>query len=253
VRLLTPSIQKPRGYRQLLSVGTDAKTIKGNKYGYLTGIMYLAPANESGVMNVCTSSTAECRKFCLYNSGRAMAFPEIKRARIAKTRLLHRDRKLFLECLRYDIHALYRTAAVKEMTPTVRINGTSDLPWLAKLMAEEFPEIQFYDYTKHARPWQRLRTNYSITMSYSGGNSIECLEYLKRGGNVAVVFNQGKGKPLPVKWLQYPVVDGDLSDLRFLDPIGTVIGLRVKQTGQGEVKTGGFFVSVASLTRRVAA
>jgi hypothetical protein len=248
MKLLTPSIPRPRGYRQLLSVGTDAKTIKGNKYGYLTGILYLAPANESGVMNVCTSSTSECRKFCLYNSGRAMAFPEIKRARIRKTRLLYRNRELFLSYLRYDIHALYRTADVLGMTPAIRLNGTSDLPWLAKLMAEEFPEIQFYDYTKHARPWQRLRTNYSITMSYSGSNSIECIEYLKRGGNVAVVFNQGKGKPLPAKWLQYPVVDGDLSDLRFLDPIGTVIGLRVKSTGQKVSGGSKFFVSINQLT-----
>lgn len=246
MRLLRPAMAIPRGYRQLLSVGTDAKTIKGEKLGYLTGILYLAPAKESGVMNVCTSSTAECRKFCLYNSGMAKVYPKIKRARIRKTRLLYRNRELFLACLRYDIHALVRTAEVNEMTPAIRLNGTSDLPWLSKLMAEEFAGVQFYDYTKHPRPWQRLRANYSVTLSYSGQNVTDCLEYLKRGGTVAVVFDQKRGGKLPGKWMQYPVVDGDLSDLRFLDLIGTVVGLRLKQVGK-PVKTGGF-VSLIQLT-----
>lgn len=248
MRLLTPDIPRPRGYRQLLSVGIDAKTVKGEKHGYLTGILYLAPAEESGVTNVCTSSTAECRKFCLYNSGRAIAFPKIKRARIARTKLLYRGREKFLSYLRYDIAALYHTAEVLGLTPAVRLNGTSDLPWLAKRMAEEFPNIQFYDYTKHPKPWLRTRPNYALTMSYSGRNLIECLEYLKRSGTVAVVFDQKRGGKLPEKWMQYPVVDGDLNDLRFLDPYGVVVGLRIKATGK-KVVTGGF-VSVANLINR---
>ncbi len=31
-----------------LSVGNDAKTVKGQKKGYLTGILYLAPATVAG-------------------------------------------------------------------------------------------------------------------------------------------------------------------------------------------------------------
>jgi hypothetical protein len=41
---------------RLLTV-QNAKTRKGEKLGILTGILYLAPANESGVMNTCASST----------------------------------------------------------------------------------------------------------------------------------------------------------------------------------------------------
>lgn len=37
---------------KLLSVNSDAKTIKGNGYGVLTAILYLAPSNSSG-RNVC--------------------------------------------------------------------------------------------------------------------------------------------------------------------------------------------------------
>lgn len=35
--------------RNILSVNADAKTKKGNSNGYLTGILYLAPAKQSGM------------------------------------------------------------------------------------------------------------------------------------------------------------------------------------------------------------
>ena len=33
---------------QLFSISTNAKTVKGEKLGYLTGVLYLAPAMLSG-------------------------------------------------------------------------------------------------------------------------------------------------------------------------------------------------------------
>ena len=48
---------------RLLSVESDAKTIKGSKRGYLTGILYMAPATEAdGVHDLCPMATDECRK-----------------------------------------------------------------------------------------------------------------------------------------------------------------------------------------------
>ena len=38
--------------RQLLNIDNNAKTVKGQKLGYLTGVLYLAPADLSG-HNVC--------------------------------------------------------------------------------------------------------------------------------------------------------------------------------------------------------
>jgi len=32
----------------MLSIDTNAKTIKGQQYGYMTGVLYLAPYNLSG-------------------------------------------------------------------------------------------------------------------------------------------------------------------------------------------------------------
>jgi hypothetical protein len=76
---------------------------------------------------------------------------------------------------------------------------------------------------------------------------------LARGRNVAVVFSTKRGEPLPQSWQGFTVVDGDLSDLRFLDvppasppgilPFGIIIGLRAK--GRAKTRTSGFVVQTS--------
>ncbi len=234
----------------------DTKTRKGSKNGYLTGILYLAPAEESGVMNVCTSATEECKKFCLYGSGMARVFPAIKKGRIDKTLFLHEDKAAFIASLEHDIQRLEYTAELHGMTPAVRINGTSDLPWLARKLAKKFPNIQFYDYTAHKRPWLRQLPNYHLTFSFKGPNLEDAIKALEHGVNVAVVFDspseiKGRRAPgaIPASWHGYQVFDGDKSDLRFLDPKGVVVGLRVKDTAQDyeASPSGSFIVTVGQL------
>src|SRR5579864_2488029 len=127
---------RPKGYRRILAV-ENAKTTKGEALGYLTGILYLAPANESGVMNTCPMSTDACRKACLFTAGRGR-FDAIRQGRINKTLLLHSNRALFLDCLRWDIGMIVRRARKLGLIPAIRINGTSDLAWLSGMMADEF-------------------------------------------------------------------------------------------------------------------
>jgi len=213
---------------KLISIESDAKTIKGSKAGYLTGILYLAPARESGVMDVCTSRTNACTAACLYDAGRAAIFPAIKEARIARTNFLHSDRAGFVAQLQQEIIALTKRADKRGLIPAVRINGTSDLPWLAQKLASAFPAVQFYDYTKHAKPWLRQTANYHITFSHSGENLSACFDALSRNISVSVVFSTARGEDLPSTWNGFPVVDGDRTDLRFLDPRGVVVGLRAK-------------------------
>ena len=224
----------------LLSVDTNAKTIKGQKRGYLTGILYLAPASESGVMNTCPMASAGCKADCLYTAGRAQYLPSIIQSRVNKTLWLARDRAGFMNQLRKDIAALVRKAARLNLTPCVRVNGTSDLSWMAHAMAAEFPTVQFYDYTKLPRPWQRTRPNYHLTFSLSETNLSDAIETLQHGMNVAAVFNTKRGQPLPDTWNGYHVVDGDVHDLRFLDShrLGLIIGLRAK--GKARKDTSGF-------------
>lgn len=221
---------KPPNYMRLLE-SQNAKTPKGESLGYLTGILYLAPANEAGRGNICAKSTADCRRACLYTAGRGR-FQKIKDARIRKTHFLFDNRIAFIASLRYDIERIQRKAKREGLTPAIRVNGTSDLSWLATQMAKEFPDVEHYNYTKLPKPWQRELDNYSLTFSYSGNNLNDCMDALDHGVNVAVVFKVKKDKPLPTSWNGYPVIDGDVHDLRFLDPKGCVVGLRAK----GEAK-----------------
>ena len=230
------------GY-EVLSVAQDAKTIKGRQFGYETGILYLAPATEAdGFTNLCTFATAECKQACLYGQGMAKMWKSIKRNRIAKTLRYLQNQKAFMRCMARDVVKLARKARRQGLIAAVRPNGTSDLPKMGMQLAAEFPDIQFYDYTKIPRPWLRQRKNYQITFSFSGSNLPDALECLAHGVNVAVVFAVKKGKALPETWQGYRVIDGDISDLRFLDPRGVVVGLRAKGDAK-QLPVGGFVQS----------
>jgi hypothetical protein len=224
---------------KLLSVESDAKTSKGTALGYLTGILYLAPATEAdGIHNLCPMASEECRTACLYSAGMAAVFASIKRARVAKTLQFLNEPEAFKAALVADIQKLIRTAKKRGLKPAVRINGTSDLPKLALELVAQFPEVQFYDYTKIPQPWKRAAANYHVTFSHSGENLADCLEALQHGINVAVVF----AGALPETWNGYRVVNGDESDLRFLDAQGVIVGLKTK--GEAKAMTAGGFIQI---------
>ncbi len=230
---------------QLLSIGHDAKTVKGEKQGFLTGILYLAPSDMAGQgINTCANASAGCRAACLFTAGRAKMFPMINQARIRKTRALFADRAAFVAQLVKDIEALIRKAKRESLTPCVRLNGTSDLPWLSIELAQRFPEIQFYDYTKHPNAWQRTLPNYHITFSNSETNLLDCFAALEHGLNVAAVFPVSKKQSLPETWHGYKVINGDISDLRFGDEKGVVVGLKAKGLAKKDVSG---FVQIAAI------
>jgi hypothetical protein len=85
-------INKPLTRKSLLGFDTNAKTVKGEQLGFLTGILYLAPSDISG-FNVCPlAKLAECEKPCLYTAGRG-AFNSIQLARINKTKYYFADHR----------------------------------------------------------------------------------------------------------------------------------------------------------------
>lgn len=232
----------PQGYRRLLT-SANAKTQKGESLGYFTGILYLSPSDESGIMNTCQFATAGCRQACLGAHAGRNVMPANVQSRFWKTMLLAENRALFLDCLRWDIGKIARRAKALGMKPAIRVNGSSDLAWIGMQMAAEFPEVQFYDYTKLPKPELRVRANYAITFSYSGENLQDALHALAHGVNVAVVFDTQKGAALPATWHGYRVIDGDAHDLRFLDDRGVVVGLRAK--GRARKQTSCFIVETA--------
>lgn len=215
----------------------NAKTTKGESLGWLTGILYLAPYTLSG-RNVCSHASPRCAEECLNLSGMGQ-FDNVQQARIRKTQLFHASPKAFVEGLDGDIVRARRKADRRAMRLAVRLNGTADLPW-EKLggerkvtLMERHPDLTFYDYTKNPHRMSayldgQMPENYKLTFSRSEINEDIADEFVRRGGNVAVVFSTKKKDVLPDAYLGAPVIDGDTHDLRFLDPEGVVVGLRAK-------------------------
>jgi len=213
---------------KLLNIDANAKTVKGQGRGYMTAILYLAPADESGY-EVCPMASNGCRKACLNKAGMG-AFSNVQAARIAKTRWYFEDRDAFMAQLVAEVRAFIRKAIKLGLIPVVRLNGTSDIPWervpvegQANIMSL-FPSVQFYDYTKrHNR--RDLPANYHLTFSLAEDNDSRARKAATNGANIAVVFRNDK---FPASYMGMPVVDGDADDLRFLDGRGVVVGLKAK-------------------------
>lgn len=220
--------------RNVLSIQADAKTKKGDARGYLTGILYFAPSKLSGI-DVCPLASKGCIAACLFSAGRGR-FYTTTRQRIVKTLAYHVDSVRFVATVKKSIRSLLTKAKNKNMVPVVRLNGTSDLAWDRKTdILQAFPSVQFYDYTKIPQRYLfPIPANYSLTFSLSETNESDAVFVLSRGENVAVVFKGG----LPETFLGFPVVDGDETDLRFLDKKGVVVGLKAK--GQAKKDTTGF-------------
>ena len=240
-------------FKKLLAVAADAKTVKGSKKGYLTGVLYLAPHDISGYQ-VCPKATDGCKMGCLYTAGRGV-YSNTQQSRIAKTKFFFQNRDEFMAILVNDIEALARKAARENMIPVVRLNGTSDLPWekvacerngvtYASVM-EAFPDITFYDYTAILGRKKALNLpNYHLTFSLKESNDSDAAKAVAEGYNVAVVMKVGRSEAKPATWSGLPVVNGDETDLRFLDPAGHIIGLYPK--GKARHDKSGFVRTIES-------
>jgi hypothetical protein len=230
----------------LLTVG-NPKLMKGEKKGYLSSVLHLAPANLSG-KEVCPKRTKGCTDACLNLAGRGGIFKKgestnvIQQARIRKTKAFFENRQAFLNELVVEIIKTKTKAEKQGLTPVFRLNGTSDLAWekyevcAGKNIFEMFPEVQFYDYTKIVGRKVSHIKNYHLTFSNADGNINDVLKAKSSGMNIAVVFR----KELPQKYLGMTVINGDETDLRFLDPKGVIVGLKAK--GKAKKDTSGFVV-----------
>lgn len=249
--------------KNLLSTN-NVKTIKGRGLGYETYIMYLSPhtQNSKGI-NVCSHASKGCASACLFKSG-AARFNQVQQGKIDKTEWFLDNRVEFLNKLDKEINIISKKVKhqTSENTPTIRLNGTSDIPFEkfmirdGKNIFELYPNIQFYDYTKnHIRFIKKLPNNYHLTFSQSEDNKVKSLELLNKGFNVAVVFGVKKETDLPISYNGFKVVNGDESDLRFLDEKNVVVGLKYKlMTGKGtkgknkiNIDSDDFIINVESL------
>lgn len=185
----------------------------------------LAPARESGI-NVCPFSTPLCRKGCIAFAGKG-DLPAIKRARIDKTLFLAEQPRAFVTLLDHEIAAAHQ----KHGRLAVRLNNFSDIPWehIIPWLFERHSAVEFYDYTKD---WGRVNLPDNYWLTYSASERTPIAQVIGRtiqdDRNVAVVFDTRRSEPLPTTFWTVPVIDGDSTDERFLDPQGVVVGLRAK-------------------------
>lgn len=240
----------PKMPKTLLQVSNNAKTVKGEKYGYLTGVFYMAPHTIAGP-NVCPMATiAACDKACLYGAGRG-AMSSVQLSRINKAQLFHAQRDAFMAQLVKDVAKVKAKAVRKGMTALIRLNGTSDIRWESipvtvnnvtypNIMAV-YPDVQFYDYTKLANR-KNIPANYDLTFSYSGVPAFQRFvsQAKANGMRIAVVFRNEED--IPAEFMGMECIGGDDSDIRHLEPQGVVVALYAK--GPAKRDTTGFVVDI---------
>jgi len=221
----------------------NSKTAKSDAIGsWATIIQHFAPAKLSG-HEVCASRSDGCTLGCLNTAGKG-AFSTVKQARVNRTLLFFNDRLVYKKQAIKEVELHCRRCEKLGVKPCARLNGTSDLIW-EKLFPELFglfPNVQFYDYTKHVKRctghWS-LPQNYHLTFSRSENNQANVDKVLTAGlHNVAVVF----GPHIPDNWLGLNVYNGDNHDLRFTDPKAPIVGLKAK--GKARRDNTGFVVRV---------
>ena len=224
-------------------LGTSVKIEKSNHSGkgFLSTVMYIAPSSASGIINPCPFSSPECEKTCLVSSSFHMNMDNSRVARLQRTAYFVHNRQAFKEMLVKEVQKHIKKAKGLGLVPVVRLNGTSDLPWeiIFPDLFIMFPEVIWYDYTKYPITKRTsLPSNYYLLRSRSENNGGDLSAMIQKG-NVAVVFDTKKGTPLPPTFQGFPVFDGDVTDLRFLDPKNVIVGLRAKGKAK-KLPVGGF-------------
>ena len=213
--------------KKLLNIDNNAKTVKGQKKGYKTAILFLAPSTQSG-FNVCAMASEGCKEACLYTAGHG-AFSNVQQGRINKTRWYIQERNTFMAQLKREISNHIKNCSNKGFIPCIRLNGTSDISFENTGIFNEFPNVQFYDYTKiYKRALKYVNgqypSNYHLTYSLNEDNYKEAFDILLRGGNISAVFR----KDLPQTYKGYKVINADETDLRFTDDNNVICGLVAK-------------------------
>jgi hypothetical protein len=211
---------------------------------YLTYILYLASASYD--KRLCPNA-GDCISYCLITKAGRGAIGgsdnAIQRARKRKSDLFFADPIAFRSQLVAEIVKAQLKANRMGLPLAIRLNGGSDLDWTD--IYSQFPAVQFWEYTK--RPDLAIQLaeykNVHVTYSFNERTTNRILgTILDMKINTAMVFAVRKGKPLPTTKGNIPVVDGDLSDLRFLDGSGVIVGLRLKSLRK-PVLTGSAFIS----------
>lgn len=212
----------------LLAVGANVKIAKNI---VRTWTLTLVPADLSLRWNVCTWATQQCKRACvMWTAGRGV-MRNVREGRLVRTAFLAEHPAAFLAILTDEV----RRREAAGVPFGLRLNVASDLRWenIAPWLFDG-PNVRAYDYTK--APSRTTPANYRITFSHSERWTDDMVRAtIAAGHNVAMVFDVPKHQ-LPATHLGFRVIDGDLTDYRYGDPEGVIVGLAAKGAAKG---TGG--------------
>jgi len=227
-----------RPHHKLLS-DSEANTKLAKNLAPTWGLS-LAQHNLSGY-NVCAHASPGCIASCVGKCGMAGVFPKVMHARVAKTRLFFEDRQLFISRLAKELANKDARCRRLGVVGVVRLNVFSDLPWGNWIDLSSFKNLRFYDYTKNfhralacAKNVGGRFNNYRLCYSVNENSPMDNVRaLLAAGGTAAIVLNvryvNAKNKDaMPTSIDGIPVIDGDVSDDRSIDPKGVYVGLRLK-------------------------
>ena len=242
--------------KYLLANGDSNTKLRKSGPEYLTLGLSLAPHKSLGYGNVCPWASLGCIASCLDHQGLGSVFASIHKGRKLRTELFYSQRGWFLSKLHDEIGNKLRIAKRAGKTLAIRLNVFSDIKWeyISPRLFADFPEVEFYDYSKSPTRFGSVLPNYWVTFSRSEDNEADCIRILRAGGNVAVVFadarrplvgNQAGKQRMPASWKGFRVIDGNSSDLRFEDERaftyipkafrkGFVVGLKLKAHSHAE-------------------
>lgn len=253
----------------------SAKAAKASGFGYLNAIHYMAPHTLGGHGNLCSHASPQCIALCLgHYSGQAAMVSDLeldtnptRESRKLKAKLFMTERADYMNRLARDIIKLDAQATREGLALCVRLNGSTDISYerirfnldaktikslekaglLGRLtylsqvtLLELFHWVQFVDYTKNPNRLGKAPSNLDLTLSYSGNNSQACVDALLAGHNVAMVFH---GNCIPDSFAGFPVINGDLHDLRHLDDKGGFIVGLLPKGRKAKRDTSGFVVT----------
>lgn len=260
--------QSASTWNRLPLLGTSSKIEAAGTQGVLTAVLYMQPARESG-REACAGRSAGCTAACLAEGVGRMSMSGAQRARRRRHAAFYADRGRFLADLSVEIVRHHKRAVKMGKVPAIRLNGTTDLPWHRMPFTDvdgnrwpnlhaAHPDVRFYEYTK--LPYRMaakggIPSNLHLTFSISDREDadLHALAYLRNGYGAAVVLRidrhdvpktfklNADALPGHEQWgveLEYPTVDGDDHDARFLDPSGSVVVLAAK--GRAKADTSGF-------------
>ena len=230
---------------RLMFKSGNPKTDKNQSVEGLENIVVLhlnlAPADLSGY-NVCPMASQGCKSACLHTAGNPVFQAQKDKGRINRARFYMQNRDKFMTQLTRELVNFVKWCDKNKKIGVVRLNTTSDISWENYNLFEKFPMLQFYDYTKIQKRALKFARgeyppNYHLTYSLNEDNYDKAVEVLNEGGNIAVVFR----KDLPDTFMGKKVVNGDLHDLRYLDPKNVVVGLKAK--GKAKTDYSGFVMN----------